>query len=740
MRRLPQGASTIRSLADRRLWQEEGLRGLEIAASPSEPVCLLLGAGASVPHLPTAWELNREILATIVDDRLRNEFDLAKLEQCAGRSHMTLEVFCSMLRYRCGRRFDVVRLWDAICCDVEVSPLARCIAPLRRSGWCGAILTTNFDRMIPDALGNQPFRMLTELQLRLDTEPDDRDVCALHGTTFGLLSPGDPAFAPPLSATARGLARPYPPVLDGYLTKLFSSGRKLLVIGHSGRDYYDINPLLAEMRARSPQLLENWLWLSHLGRAEEVQRLGELVGPENVIRADATRVLEQVCDRLGLTRSCAPPREGAAGWRQRLRATIASFELEAEEVREFLRDLERNLPGAWVVQEHYRLYSAGYGEGDTLTFGGVALRGPEEAFASDLSHLDFLQGPCKVEFGELLRGQFAYRFDDRHYAAGAAAAADSSYTKATRLLTETAERIDEVLTSPAENALRAEDRALLLVGKAIAVDYLGLIHRKRGRSLAGKEGRREVQEALSCFRACIDLARQARAELEPVLRAARKNTNTRSALEDLVQYWVWELIGKDNVARCLLGAEAIAAFEEAIGSRRSQMARERRRARREKALSTMNDYLIAHLPQLWLRASELVKCHLEAMDDTAIPLPWDAVPEEGRREIAINLRRCRNAYTNFEKLSLRPHGHFPALFEVEILVLAARAFAAGTHGERTKALRKLETVYARFAAVARANPDLSKTWVGNVHERVERIRAKLAETPEAAGQRRSSLP
>jgi len=716
----------IRSLADRRLWRERGAEEIELAARPRERVCLLLGAGASVPLLPTAAQLKAEILAAVMSDRLRREFDRERLTRRANQSHITLEVFCSMLRYRCGRRFDVLRMWSEICRGVGVNPLAASIAALRRAGWCGAILTTNFDGVIQEALSDQPFRMLTELQLRPDTEPEDGDLCALHGTTFEppAGAPGAQPFAPPLSATARGLARPYPPLLYRYLSRLFASGCKLLVIGHSGRDYYDINPMLAELKATQPARLENWLWISYpSGDEEEVRRLGQLVGPHNVARADATRVLGRVCERLRLPRRTeSEPSKGTKAWQERLRARVAAFELAPDDVRQFLLDLERNLPGAWVVQEHYRLYSAGYGEGDTLTFGGVAQGGALEASDRELPDLEFPLGPLQVPFGDLLRGQFAYRYDDLRYARGEDPRSGYEYAKAVALLEGIARRIDDVLGAAAAGSLRPEDRALVLVGKAIAVDYLGLIHRKRWQFLGEEELRRE---ALASFQRCIDLAEEARTVLAPVLAAARDDPERRQALEDLIQAWVWELIGKDNVARTLPRPEAAAAFRVAIAARQQLIERELERWRREEAVSTMNDYLIAHYPQLWLRASELVKCLLEAEGNRAVPLPWDRISEESRADVQTNLDLCQDAYDRFQALAPGVHGHYPALFEARIIVYAAQGFAARTVQERAAALEKIKAAYAQFREIARSFPTVSRTWVQNVEERVAAIRETM---------------
>jgi hypothetical protein len=721
----------IQSLADRRLW-EKGAEATELATRPCERVCLLLGAGASVPLLPTAAELKKAILEAVMSGQPEHELDLCELERRAGQSHITLEVFCSMLRYRCGKGFDVLGMWSDICRGVGVNTLAAAIAALRRAGWCGAILTANFDGVIQEALSGQRFRMLTELQLRSGIEPaiqpHREDVCALHGTTFEQPadSSGRGPFSPPLSATARGLARPYSPSLYRYLLALFKR-RKLLVIGHSGRDYYDLNSILAELKATQPTWLESWLWISHpLGDEEEVDRLGRLVGPRNVLRADATEVLGEVCKRLGLPgwSEGGPQNSQRDRWRERLSAAIAAFKLAPGDVREFLRDLEQNLPGAWVVQEHYRLYSAGYGEGDTLTFGGVAQGGALEASKSRLPDLDFLAPPIQVPFGDLLRGQFAYRADDQRYVERQDPARKYDYSQAVALFKRTQRRIDQALrTAERTGSLRAEDRALLLVGKAIAVDYLGLIHRKRWQFLGREELRRR---SIACFQRCIQLAGRARAALEPL------HPSRRRAIEDLVQWRVWEQIGEENLARTLRRPKAAGAFRQAIAARQRLIQLERSRGRREETLSTMNDYLIAHYPQLWLRASELIKSLLHAEGNTAVPWRWDRIPKEHQAAVKANLRLCQDAYKRFGELTVAVHGHYPARFEAWMIVCASRGFAARTAGELAAKRQEIEAVNEAFKGIAKRFPAVSRAWVKNVRERVAAIEEEMRGPDRAA--------
>src|SRR5712691_1718116 len=98
-------------------------------------------------------------------------------------------------------------------------------------------------------------------------------------------------------------------------------------------------------------------------------------------------------------------------WRARLERVMTRFALPPDGVRAFLHDLKVNLPGAWVVLEHYRLFSAGFDEQTALTFGGVT---PPRAGASGVvqaPHLTYLLPPNDVPFGQLLNGQFTYRLE-----------------------------------------------------------------------------------------------------------------------------------------------------------------------------------------------------------------------------------------------------------------------------------------------------------------------------------------
>ncbi len=284
-------------VADRRLWSQRG-RHPDWANAPAQPPAVLMGAGASMPHLPVADALKLEILTHLVRGVAGTARELDELTARSMQPHITLELFCSMLCYRCAGQFRPIELWDELCSDVPVNSLARSVGALFRAGLVGPILTTNFDQMIPDALeaegleAGRDFRMVTDWQLGQQPEQvGDSDVCALHGTVYRL---GDKVFAPPLTAMARGLARPFSPGMRRYLHRLFGSGRPVLVIGYSGQDHYDLNPVLHELHGTAPDSLRNWLWVCHEDRPEERWRVGQLLTDEQIVVGDASQVLGTV--------------------------------------------------------------------------------------------------------------------------------------------------------------------------------------------------------------------------------------------------------------------------------------------------------------------------------------------------------------------------------------------------------------------------------------------------------------
>jgi SIR2-like domain len=428
-------AVSLRRITDPGLWQVSASGVVSGRGSGLAPA-VLLGAGASVPYLPVADALKREILRFALA-LVGAEERLDELAARASQPHVTLEVFCSMLYYRCGGRFQPNELWTALCAGVPASPLVRAVAGLRVAGEVGPILTTNFDQMVVDALtgygqmADRDFRVVTAWQAAEAVHSTERDVCALHGTIYEV---GSGTYAPPLTSLARGLARPLTPDMRRYLMAVLGGPRPVLVLGYSGQDHYDISPVLHELRRAAR--LRQWLWVCYEDRPDERRRISEILDTDQIVVADASAVLSSIVAGMASPLAAREPPVidlSIPSWWERLVHALDRFRLPVEGVREFVRDLDENLPGAWVVQEHYRLFSAGFDERTALTFGGVTAPGTV-ADLSEVAHLSFLSPPQEVPFGDLLNAQFTYRLEDEAHWAGGAAADEVFYPRTTELL------------------------------------------------------------------------------------------------------------------------------------------------------------------------------------------------------------------------------------------------------------------------------------------------------------------
>lgn len=665
----------------------------EVFARAAEPPAVLLGAGASMPQLPVARELKQEILTQTAELARSRPADLYRLRERIDQPHFTLELLCSMLRYRCAPAYDAVRMWSALCSEVSPSRLTSTIALLRSKGLIGPIVTTNFDATCMNAIERlgQRFRVITEWQVRgADETPQQADICALHGTTYRAT---DGEFAPPLSATARGLARPFIPGMRRYLTQLFRPGRPVVIVGYSGQDHYDVNPLLRELHRENADRLRDWLWICH--REQDQHGVPAAIAAQHVV-GDAAEFLGALCVEHGIELIDTADAE-TVNWRKNLRQVLQSFQLPPGGVDDFFQDLRSNIAGAWAVLEHYRLFSGGYDADVTLTFGGV------NGEAADTDHLAFCHGDHRVPFGKLLHANAVYRAED---------ASPDGYPRSTGMLTNALAELETARATENES-MRAEDRALLRVGMAIAEDYLGLIDRKLSMRTDGAEAEHLRAKAIARFQACRERAEEA----GQLLTAARRGTETE-LIEDLVQHRMWALVGQANVARTLDRADAVEAYDAVIDLQLAVMTEQRGSGE-----VAAYEEVVAFAPQLWLRASEWLKAILDCSGEVGTPVSWDEIDERWRGFADKSYRTCLDAYAEYRALSSQLNWRYPAVFETRIIFFAARALAQDTltEPERRAAQAEAEHAFADLCQLAEANPDISPKWVKNAKERFRSV-------------------
>jgi hypothetical protein len=718
-------SKTIRSIADSQLWRTGKLTrpSVQLSSDPADAPILLLGAGASIGCIPLVDQLKRCILEVLKASGLFDdgwEVDASWTKALCEREYLTLEVLCTMLKYRFPH-FDVTEFWRDLSAHRrrESSRIIDCLARLRLAGYAGPIITTNFDGIIPETMQQHgaPLRFLSEAQLEKDDSirPDYADVVALHGTVFNL-----PVNSPPMTATARGLARPFTPGVQRYLRNLIAhSGRRVLVIGYSGCDHFDVSPFLRQFVPADNALRELWTWVihddgksgpSHEKRMQREQsRARSIIGPGQTCKADATAVLKRVCDddyqlpRVPTVRLAGTKGIEDSGIRRTVEKHLSVKSLPVHQRRsalqasssEVLMDLRTNLFGAWTVLEHYRLYSAGFDVVHTKVFSGTASQQSRNA-DSQIA----LTPTTSVDYGRLVLAQERYRIED---------AQPGKVFGRSRWLFQACDREFRSDLRSFSYLMRFEVEAVLLVGRAIARDYLGLIKLKQG----------ETAAALSYFEDCRQLAAAALG----VIHQGADSDRESEKLQLIVQANIWMQIAMDNRARCLTGNAAVQAFVETIQSRERMILAEQATIAKGDQSTDASNYLIAHYPQQWLRASELIKVLFNCSGHDVVP----AIPADHRHLAIANYAMdvCQTAFDSYAKWSSRENQRFPAFFEASAIYLYFQFSAAKSSRQKSEYKRRWQSLLHRFESTVKANPQLSVKWVENARRRFGRMEDSL---------------
>jgi len=344
---------------------------------PERRPVLLLGAGASYNHLPVVTGL-MELMVRWLFSRVSNNSEartyrvLSRLEQ----PHITLEVLCSLFRYRSGRRkggrprFDVAQFWRELCAGAGYNTFSRSLAVLSREGLLGPILTSNFDEMLADAYHHADPSVKFQYTTTASLEENQRvpegvqEIIAFHGTIHRLETDDLTAaeHSPPTSALARGLATPFQSVLRTALRTPLTSDAPIIVIGYRGGDHFDMNPLI-EAIGTGERYPSKWYWVSHnADPSNNFSRFIQKRFSARFVHADPHELFPAYFrDRLGIDPISARPEHA---WEDRIDCAFEAaysmnedFQIPESVYEAIISDLEHNLPGAWVVLEHYYLFS-----------------------------------------------------------------------------------------------------------------------------------------------------------------------------------------------------------------------------------------------------------------------------------------------------------------------------------------------------------------------------------------------
>ena len=425
--------------------------------NPSQRPVLLLGAGASIPSLPSAYNLKVDIATNALKQAYyknsNNETSLSKadekelqegiaiIESKCEQHHITLEVLVSLITFRSNETLNTDAMWSALCQDSSINEFSFMIALLIKFNCISRILTSNFDRMLEDAcekVGTKNYKVISNIQLDDKYSYDDSglitEICPFHGTSF---EEKHTKYTEPFTATATGLAKPFSKKMSEYIQGTINDqARPIIVFGYSGNDHFDLNPLLSQLRLNeSSTKRDNWYWVVHDGNSRNVSNaIQKIFGVDSrfsdsalyggntlelIQRAfktvkkeftNSNQSIEVVIPDYQFEPARTTYKERLAFW------FSENFDWSKKEANNMILDLKNNLVAAWIVSEHYRLVQLGYDEEYSFRFAGVFDIDSSSRDIGIYPHLSLQfetqnETRLQVEFGYILEAARIYRIE-----------------------------------------------------------------------------------------------------------------------------------------------------------------------------------------------------------------------------------------------------------------------------------------------------------------------------------------
>jgi hypothetical protein len=415
---------------------------------PSKRPILILGAGASIPSLPSAYNLKVQICSNAVKQAFgpeslmsnndKEELDnaLQVIREMCAQEHITLEVLVSLITFRSGDKLDTDAMWDALCEDCAVNEFSHMIALLVKLGCIDKILTSNFDHVLEEACSNvgAEYEVVSNVQLATNElnsycNSSVTQICPFHGTSY---KDASSEYTGPFTATATGLAKPFSKRMAEYVEdSLSDQNRPIIVFGYSGSDHFDLNPLLSSLNLEDAENRSNWFWCIHSGNgnycSQAVRNIFGAPTPDKLLQsnalygADTLSVMKGSCSLVNdelFPNTNLPVYEYQATrntYEERLETWFTdNFEWSREESNNMIMDLQNNVAAAWIVSEHYRLIQLGYDEEYCFRFAGIFDVNTSSLEIGNYPHLALnFTSPdgdiMHVEFGYILEAALIYR-------------------------------------------------------------------------------------------------------------------------------------------------------------------------------------------------------------------------------------------------------------------------------------------------------------------------------------------
>jgi hypothetical protein len=724
--------------------------------SSKRPV-LILGAGASIPSLPSAYDLKVQIGSNAVrqsfgpqssmtnKDEMELEKSLNVVREMCAQEHITLEVLVSLISFRSGNRLDTDAMWDALCTDCAVNEFSHMISLLVKLGCIERILTSNFDHVLEDACRNvgADYQVVSNVQLEAEElNFYNRDssmvhICPFHGTTY---TDERDEYTGPFTATAAGLAKPFSKRMAEYIEdSLSNQNRPIIVFGYSGSDHFDLNPVLSSFKLEEETKRSHWFWCIHSGNGnycsqavrnifgapsfDALKQSNALYGADtlSVMKLAYAEVIHEL-SQTNLPKYEYVPMQST--YDQRLQTWFqGNFKWSRDEANNMILDLQNNLAAAWIVSEHYRLIQLGYDEEYCFRFAGIFDVNTSSREVGHYPHLAVhIQSPTgeisQVEFGNILEAARIYRLEMND--------PDQLFPVTCGAMNKFIEQASKCINfSPRKDS----ESAALNVGLAIAYDYLGLIagrHVTKALKTIKKMERDEVDQteikkqkeilasarerATNGFGKCITYATHAKDEMT-------------TSLDKLIPALTWIQVGLDNMGRFKVPGsdEAIEWLMKAIKGRKQMIENDIQQSvdAGETDLSTSKVVAVdMHYPPLWRRGGELVQQILETQGFNSAPNKLIADLSEERRDLVeYGFRISEDAYEQFRALNKAYNLNFPAIFDVRVLVALANKNITTPKIEVENCRSMLESIPQREFGDSKIKS--TATWIDNIEARIE---------------------
>ena len=723
------------------------------ANDPSKRPVLILGAGASIPSLPSAYNLKVEIGSNAVKQGYKSTQDIEEMEsalqiirETCGQEHITLEVLVSLITFRSGDKLNTDAMWKALCEDCVVNEFSHMIAILIKLGCIGKILTSNFDHVLEEACHNvgAEFEVVSNVQLESNelnfySNSSVTQICPFHGTTF---SDTSSIYTGPFTATATGLAKPFSKRMAEYIEdSLSDQDRPIIVFGYSGSDHFDVNPLLSSMNLETPENHSNWFWCIHSGNgnycsqavrnmlgastAEKLLQSNALYGADtlSVMKGAFGLVVDEVSPGISLP---AYQSEAASStYEERLETWFAgNFEWSGQNAKDMSMDLQNNLAAAWIVSEHYRLIQLGYDEEYCFRFAGIFDINTSSRDVGDYPHLALkFTAPngekINVEFGFILEAARIYRIEmnDEHQEFPVTGSAMNTF-------------VQQAIDCIENNTARQDSEiAALYVGLSIAYDYLGLIGgRHVTKALKAIKKLKEDQASISeinRYQEALSFAREeASSGFEKcTFYASKAKECMNSSLDKLIPALMWKQVGLDNMGRFKIPGsdEAIEWLTKAIKGRKEMIQSDIQLSLDAGDTDVATSKVVSigmHYPPLWRRGGELVQQVLETQGFNSAPNKLMPDLNEERKALAeFGYKTSEDAYDRFRELNKSPNLNFPAIYDVRVLMALAYSDITKARNEVRNCRSVLENMPKQDFAESKLKS--TRVWIDNIEARID---------------------